>query len=88
MGSLLIFIILLIIILAKALKIVREDQRLAIFRLGRLFTISGPGLVLLIPVVDKGVKVNLRENIPGWQGYSKSELDEKIRAFVLHQPIQ
>ena len=88
MGSLLIFIILLIIILAKGIKIAREDQRLAIFRLGRLFTIGGPGLVLLIPVVDKAVKVNLQENIPGWQGYSKSELNEKIRTFVLNQPIQ
>ena len=86
MGSILIFIILLIIILAKGIKIVREDQRLAIFRLGRLFTIAGPGLVLLIPVVDKAVKVNLQENIPGWQGYSKSELDEKLRTFVLNQP--
>jgi regulator of protease activity HflC (stomatin/prohibitin superfamily) len=88
MGPLLILIILLIIILVKALKIVKEDQRLAIFRLGRLFTIAGPGLVLLIPGVDKGVKVSLPEHIPGWQGYSKSELDEKLRTFVLHQPIQ
>jgi regulator of protease activity HflC (stomatin/prohibitin superfamily) len=88
MGSILIFIILLIIILAKAINTVREDQRLAIFRLGRFFTIAGPGLVLLIPVVDKGVKVNLRGNIPGWQGSSKSELDEKIRTLVLNQPIQ
>ena len=88
MGSLLLLVIILIFILARALKIVREDQRLAIFRLGRLFTIAGPGLVLLLPVVDKCVKLNLQENIPGWQGYSKSELDEKIRAFVLNQPIQ
>ena len=87
MGSLLILIILGSIILSKAIKIVREDQRLAIFRLGRLFAISGPGLVLLIPVVDKGLKVKLQENIPGWQGYSKSELDEKIRTFVLNQPL-
>jgi regulator of protease activity HflC (stomatin/prohibitin superfamily) len=56
MGSILIFIILLIIILAKGIKIVREDQRLVIFRLGRLFTIAGPGLVLLLPVVDKDVR--------------------------------
>ena len=88
MGSILIFIILLIIILAKAINIVKEDQRLAIFRLGRLFTIAGPGLVLLIPVVDKGVKVNLQGNIPRWQGCSKFELDQKIRTFVLNQPIQ
>ena len=88
MGPLLIFVILLIIILARALKVVREDQRLAIFRLGRFFTIAGPGLVLVIPIVDKGLKVNLPENIPGWQGYSRDELDEKIRTFVLNQPIQ
>ena len=81
-------LIFLIIILAKALRIVREDQRLAIFRLGRFFTIAGPGLVLVIPIVDKGLKVNLPENIPGWQGYSKDELDEKIRTFLLNQPIQ
>jgi regulator of protease activity HflC (stomatin/prohibitin superfamily) len=82
------FIIFLIIILAKAIKIVREDERLAIFRLGRFFTIAGPGLVLVIPIVDKGIKVDLPENIPGWQGYSKSDLDEKIRTFLLNQPIQ
>jgi regulator of protease activity HflC (stomatin/prohibitin superfamily) len=61
---------------------------LAIFRLGRFFTIAGPGLVLVIPIVDKGIKVDLPENIPGWQGYSKSDLDEKIRTFLLNQPIQ
>ncbi len=83
----LVLIILLTIILAKAIKVAREDQRLAIFRLGRLFTIAGPGLVLVIPGVDKCVKVSLQENIPGWQGYSKSELDEKIRTFVVNQPI-
>ena len=88
MASLWLFIIFLIIILAKAIKIVREDHRLVIFRLGRFFTIADPGLVLVIPIVDKGLKVNLPENIPGWQGYSKSELDEKIRTFVLNQPLQ
>ena len=88
MVPLWLFIIFLIIILAKAIKIVREDQRLAIFRLGRFFTIAGPGLVLVIPIVDKGLKVNLPENIPGWQGYSKDELDEKIRTLVMNQPIQ
>ena len=85
---LLLLVILVFVILSKAVRIVAEDQRLAIFRLGRLLTIAGPGLVLVIPIVDKGVPVNLRENIPGWQGSSKSELDEKIRTFVLNQPIQ
>jgi regulator of protease activity HflC (stomatin/prohibitin superfamily) len=81
------FVLILIIILAKAIKIVREDQRLAIFRLGRFFTLAGPGLVLVIPLVDKGVRVNLPDNIPGWQGYSKAQLEEKIRTFILKQPL-
>jgi len=86
MAQLIVLAVLAIIILAKALKIVREDERLAIFRLGRFFSVVGPGLFFLIPVVDKGVKVNLPENIPGWQGLSKAELDAKIKAFVSLRP--
>ena len=86
MAKLIIFAVLVIIILARALKIVREDERVAIFRLGRFFSVVGPGLVFLIPGVDKGVRVNLSENIPGWKGLSKVELDEKIRIFVSSKP--
>ena len=86
MAQLIIFAILVIIILARALKIVREDERVAIFRLGRFFSVVGLGLAFLIPVIDKGVKVNLSENIPGWKGLSKAELDEKIRTFVSSKP--
>lgn len=59
------FIIALIIvgifILTSAIKIVREYQRLVVFRLGRSIGRKGPGLVFLIPVVDKAVWVDLRE---------------------------
>lgn len=46
---------------ASAVRIVSEYQRLAVFRLGRCIGARGPGLVLLIPVVDRGVRVDLRE---------------------------
>lgn len=48
-------------ILAKAFRIVPEYQRLVVFRLGRSIGTKGPGLVLLIPLVDKAVSVDLRE---------------------------
>jgi regulator of protease activity HflC (stomatin/prohibitin superfamily) len=48
-------------ILAKAFRIVPEYQRLVVFRLGRSIGTKGPGLVLLIPLVDKAVNVDLRE---------------------------
>ena len=52
-----------ILILSSAIKILREYERGVIFRLGRLIGgdgIKGPGLILLIPVIDKMVKVSLR----------------------------
>src|SRR3990172_8176305 len=54
-------VLLAIIVLAMAIRIVPEYQRLVVFRLGRVIGALGPGLVLLIPFVDRGVRVDLRE---------------------------
>ena len=54
-------LVLVIVFLAKAIKVVPEFQRLVVFRLGRLLGQKGPGLVLLIPFVDKATVVDLRE---------------------------
>ena len=53
--------VLVVIFLANAIRIVREYQRLVVFRLGRLLATKGPGLILLIPFIDKAVLVDLRE---------------------------
>src|SRR5438094_9942860 len=53
-------IILAVIILPSALRILREYERGVIFRLGKLLGAKGPGLILLIPIVDKLVKMDLR----------------------------
>ena len=50
-----------VILLAMAIRIVPEYQRLVVLRLGRVIGLKGPGLVLLIPIVDRGVRVDLRE---------------------------
>lgn len=49
-------------LLAAAIRVVPEYQRLIVFRLGRLLGEKGPGLVLLIPGIDRGVRVDLRES--------------------------
>jgi len=54
-------LLLLVLILPQALRIVREYQRLMVFRLGRAIGAKGPGLVFLIPFIDRGVMVDLRE---------------------------
>ena len=49
--------------LASAIRVVPEYQRLVVFRLGRCVGTKGPGLVLLVPVIDRGVTVDLREQV-------------------------
>jgi len=55
--------IILVIFLANAIRIVPEYQRLVVFRLGRCIGTKGPGLILLIPVIDRAVRVDLREQV-------------------------
>jgi regulator of protease activity HflC (stomatin/prohibitin superfamily) len=47
-------------LLASAIRVLREYERAVIFRLGRLITVKGPGLIILIPLIDRMVKVSLR----------------------------
>jgi regulator of protease activity HflC (stomatin/prohibitin superfamily) len=51
------------VFIAQAIRIVPEYQRLVVFRLGRCVGPKGPGLIFLIPVVDRAVKVDLREQV-------------------------
>jgi regulator of protease activity HflC (stomatin/prohibitin superfamily) len=55
-----ILVILAIFILPQALRILREYERGVIFRLGKLVGAKGPGMIFLIPVVDKMVRMDLR----------------------------
>jgi regulator of protease activity HflC (stomatin/prohibitin superfamily) len=56
-------VVVLVLFLANAIRIVNEYQRLVVFRLGRCVGTKGPGLVLLIPVIDRAVKADLREQV-------------------------
>lgn len=58
---LIVILVLLVVVLANAIRIVPEFQRLVIFRLGRCIGQKGPGLVIIIPLIDRPVRVDLRE---------------------------
>ncbi|MGD9332145.1 MAG: SPFH domain-containing protein, partial [Desulfobacterales bacterium] len=53
-------VVLVVLFLASAIKILKEYERGVVFRLGRVIKAKGPGLIILIPVIDKMVKVSLR----------------------------
>src|ERR1700719_4581568 len=59
-GWIIPLVILAIIILPQAIRILREYERGVIFRLGKLLGAKGPGLIFLIPIVDRMVRMDLR----------------------------
>lgn len=78
-------IFLLIIMLASAIKIVREYERGVVFRLGRLVGAKGPGLFLIIPLFDKMVKVDLREHVfdvPAQEAITADNVPVRVNAVV------
>ncbi|MCX7785145.1 MAG: slipin family protein [candidate division WOR-3 bacterium] len=60
MYSIIILVIIILIIISSMIKILREYERGVIFRLGRLIGVKGPGLIILIPFIDRMVKISLR----------------------------
>lgn len=75
--------ILLVITIIISLKILRGDERLVIIRVGRFFKIAGPGLVIILPFIDRGIRINLSKDFPEWRKWPKTELDEKIKLKVV-----
>jgi len=63
MMILFIIIIFIVMILLSAIKIMAEYERIVVFRLGRLIGIKGPGLVLVIPILDRVIKLDLRTRV-------------------------
>jgi regulator of protease activity HflC (stomatin/prohibitin superfamily) len=81
----------LLFILSSAIRILREYQRAVIFRLGRLIKVKGPGLILLIPVIDRMVKVSLRTvvmDVPSQDVITKDNVSIKVNAVVYFRVIQ
>jgi regulator of protease activity HflC (stomatin/prohibitin superfamily) len=82
--------IILLLLLGSAVKIAREYERAVIFRLGRLIGLKGPGLFLLIPVIDKMVKVDLRTitlNVPPQEVITKDNVTVKVTAVAYFRVV-
>ena len=78
-------IVLIIFFLASAIRILREYERGVIFRLGRVIKTKGPGLIILIPIIDKMVKVTLRlvaMDVPSQDVITRDNVSVKVNAVV------
>jgi len=80
-----------IIILSNAIRVLREYERGVIFRLGRLIGGKGPGIIFLIPIVDRMVKVSLRTvvlDVPPQDIITKDNVSIKVNAVLYFRVVQ
>ena len=79
MDLLLIALILIVVSLVfLGLKHVPEPERLVVFRLGKVNRLAGPGVVWLLPSIDRGWRVNLDEAVPEWRSLDTPELISRL----------
>jgi regulator of protease activity HflC (stomatin/prohibitin superfamily) len=91
LTGLFVVILIAIFILASAIRILREYERGVIFRLGRLVGEKGPGFILLIPIVDRMVKVTLRVvamDVPPQDVITKDNVSIKVNAVLYFRVIR
>jgi regulator of protease activity HflC (stomatin/prohibitin superfamily) len=67
-----------VLLVALGIRIVPESQRLAVMRFGMYVGLRGPGIVLVVPFIDRVTRLTLDRDIPGWRALSDEELREQV----------
>jgi regulator of protease activity HflC (stomatin/prohibitin superfamily) len=86
-----VLIIFVIMILSSSIRILKEYERAVVFRIGRLIGAKGPGLVILIPLIDKMVRISLRTivmDVPPQDIITKDNVSLKVNAVVYFRIVQ
>jgi len=85
MGGILIIVLVVLVLLKMSIYVLREYERGVMFRLGRLVGVRGPGLILIIPFIDRMVRVSLRivaMDVPPQDVVTKDNVSVKVNAVV------
>src|SRR5438874_13831882 len=83
-------IVLLLILLASSIRILREYERGVVFTLGRFWKVKGPGLVLIIPVAQQAVRMDLRTvvfDVPPQDVITRDNVSVKVNAVVYFRVV-
>ncbi|MFP5504906.1 MAG: slipin family protein [Gammaproteobacteria bacterium] len=83
--------ILVIMFLASAIRILREYERGVVFMLGRFYKVKGPGLIIIVPVIQQMVRVDLRTvvmDVPTQDVISRDNVSVKVNAVIYFRVIQ
>jgi regulator of protease activity HflC (stomatin/prohibitin superfamily) len=84
-------IVLVVMFLASAIRILREYERGVVFLLGRFWRVKGPGLIIIIPIIQQMVRVDLRTivmDVPSQDVISRDNVSVKVNAVVYFRVIE
>ncbi len=90
MPSMVILVVAALFILTNAIRVLKEYERAVIFRLGRAIGTKGPGLIFLIPLVDRMIKVDLRTvtlDVPPQDVITRDNVSMKVNAVLYFRVI-
>lgn len=90
LGGIVVIVVFVILFLANAIRILNEYERGVIFRLGRVIRAKGPGLILLIPVIDRMQKVSLRliaADVPTQDVITRDNVSVKVNAVIYFRVV-
>ncbi len=91
MITIITIVVLVVLFLSSALRILNEYERGVIFRLGRVLNYKGPGLIILIPIVDKMIKVSLRlvaMDVDPQDVITRDNVSVKVNAVIYFRVIE
>ena len=91
LSGIILAIVLVAYFLSSAIKVLREYERGVVFRLGRLIPVKGPGLVIIWPIIDKLVKVDLRTvtfDVPSQDIITKDNISVKVNAVIYFRVVE
>ncbi len=83
-------VILVLLFFMSSIKVVREYERIVVFRLGRLIGEKGPGLVIIIPIIDRTVKISLRVvtmDVPSQEVITRDNVTTNVNAVVYYRIV-
>src|SRR6185295_16178357 len=77
-------------LITSSIKIIREYDRAVVFRLGRFYRVKGPGLIILVPILDKMIKVGMRTvamDVPPQDVITKDNVSIKVNAVIYFRVV-
>ncbi len=83
-------IVVVILFFMSAIKVVREYERVVVFRLGRLIGEKGPGLIVVIPIIDRTIKISLRVvtmDVPSQEVITRDNVTTNVNAVVYYRVV-